>query len=201
MFPCWFSSCKCKYWILEISIWVFDIGNDLPGPDSPWKTAGVLPRMSSFPLLGGTRASLRGFSQSSDCSQVSVLLQKVSQTPWQLLICNIFSTILDTDSLSSFTESPEVCPLTTLALWVSSKPSPSVPGTPGGQSIKEQSDIQLAPPVSSAGSSLSRSGSYHSSYVCMRQKVEQMYTNIVGFGSCSTLPSEEHIDLLYAAFR
>lgn len=69
MFPCWFSACECKYWILEISIWVFDIGNDLPGPDSPWKTAGVLPRMSSFPLLGGTRASLRGFSQSSDLAK------------------------------------------------------------------------------------------------------------------------------------
>lgn len=84
-----------------------------------------------------------------------VILQEESQTHWQLLISNIFSMILDTDSFSSCTESPEMCPLITLAPWVSSKPSPSVPETPGGQSIKEQFHIQAAPPISCAGSSLS----------------------------------------------
>ena len=58
-----------------------------------------------------------------------------SQTSWQPLVWNIFSMILDADLYSSFRVSRGES-IANSGPWMSSRPSPTIPGAPGGQSIK-----------------------------------------------------------------
>ena len=98
-----------------------------------------------------------------------------------------------------FTEWPEVCPFVPPAPWVSSRPSQSALGTPGGQSLKWKLQSTLAPPVSYAGVFCMLVNMFFPIYMAVKCN-NKTTTKKSGLGHCSASQCSDKITgSLYAA--